>query len=166
MAASLPTSAAELGEVLTFGLWASDETVAPTPPVKRAFATVKALIEKLGHQTIEWTPPSHARATELAFVAFSADGGADIHHHIGLSGEPLQWRIAEHFGTQPFLAKSADQLFDSNLELFQYRRDYMDYWNSTAKLTKSGRPVDAVLAPVAPISAIELDKNAHIGESL
>lgn len=163
LAAALPASAAETGEVLTFGLWASDETVAPTPPVKRAFATVKALIEKLGHQTIEWTPPSHVRATELAFVAFTADGGADIHHHIGLSGEPLQWRIAEYYGTQPFLPKTADQLFDGNLELFQYRRDYMDYWNSTAKLTKSGRPVDAVLAPVAPISAIELEKQSHIG---
>ncbi|CAK7198622.1 hypothetical protein SEUCBS139899_001286 [Sporothrix eucalyptigena] len=163
LASVLPASAEEMSTVLTFGLCPSDEATAPTPPVRRAFATVKALIEKLGHQTIEWKPPSHTRATELAFQAYTADGGADIHHHIGLSGEPLQWRIADYYGTKPSPPKTADQWFDDNLELFQYRRDYMDYWNSTAALTTSGRPVDAVLAPVAPIAAIELDKQWHIG---
>ncbi|KJR81677.1 amidase [Sporothrix schenckii 1099-18] len=164
LAAALPATAAELGQVLTFGLWEGDDQVAPTPPVKRAFATVKALIETLGHQTIEWTPPSHTRATELAMQAFIADGGIDIHYHIGLSGEPLQWRVAELYGTAPKAPTTADQLFDGNLELFQYRRDYMDYWNSTAALTKSGRPVDAILAPVAPGAAVELDnKNFHVG---
>ncbi|CAK7212074.1 hypothetical protein SBRCBS47491_001346 [Sporothrix bragantina] len=163
LAAMLPASAEEMGEVLTFGMCPSDEATAPTPPVRRAFETVKALIEKLGHQTIEWTPPSHSRATELAFQAYIADGGIDIHHHIGLSGEPLQWRVADYYGTEATPPKTADQVFDFNFELFQYRRDYLDYWNSTAALTKSGRPVDAVLAPVAPIAAIELDKSWHIG---
>ena len=54
-----------------------------------------------------------------------------MHYHIGLSGEPL----------------------------FLYRRDYLDYWNSTAALTNSDRPVDAVLSPVAPIAAFGPDSH-------
>ncbi|CAK7243123.1 MAG: hypothetical protein STHCBS139747_004632 [Sporothrix thermara] len=48
----------------------------------------------------------------------------DMHYHIGLSGEPL----------------------------FLYRRDYLDYWNSTAALTNSDRPVDAVLSPTKRVA--------------
>ncbi|OAA65242.1 Amidase [Niveomyces insectorum RCEF 264] len=161
--ALLATLPATAGTPLTFGLWAGDGLVSPLPPVQRAFDTVKDRIHALGHHTIVWTPPSHDEATELAVEAFTADGGIDIHHHIGLSGEPLQPRIQAMYGDKPSAPKTADALSAFNLRLGRYRKAYMDYWNSTAALTKSGAPVDAVLAPVAPHAALELGKALHIG---
>ncbi len=148
---------------VTIGLYLSDGIVAPLPPVRRAFETVKAALTKSGVELIEWQPPSHGVATELARVAFLADGGTDIFHHIGLSGEPLNWRVAELYGNEATTPMPADKLYEYNLELFQFRRDYMDYWNSTAALTASGRPVDAILTPVLPCAGIEFKKAAYIG---
>jgi amidase len=57
-----PTDASKL----TFGIYPTDGVVNPLPPVKRAMEMVKTLIHKLGHDTIDWNPPSHARGNEIA----------------------------------------------------------------------------------------------------
>ncbi|KAF2667159.1 acetamidase [Microthyrium microscopicum] len=147
---------------LTFGLYSSDGDVNPLPPVKRAMEKMKALILEMGHEIIEWNPPSHARAYKLAFEAFTSDGGIDIHHHIGLSGETLQPRIEEFYGKKAVPAKTVDALHRINLDVAAYRKEYMDYWNSTSALTKTGKPVDAILAPVAPFPALEFGKSAIV----
>lgn len=53
------------GGKLTFGIYATDGVVNPLPPIKRAMETVKSLIHSLGHETIEWNPPSHSKAMDL-----------------------------------------------------------------------------------------------------
>ncbi|OAP56028.1 amidase [Fonsecaea erecta] len=151
------------GSKLTFGLLPTDGIVNPQPAVRRAFETVKELILEMGHHVVEWKPPSHTRAIELAFEAFTADSGLDIWHHIGLSGETLQDRVQEIYGKQPGTPKTIDQVWDLNLKLRQYQQEYMDYWNSTAELTGTGRPVDAVLTPVAPFAALQFEKAMHVG---
>ena len=50
---------------LTFGILRSDGIVATQPPVSRAIELVVAVIEKLGHQVVDWKPPSHKRGVEL-----------------------------------------------------------------------------------------------------
>lgn len=39
----------------------------------------------------------------------------------------------------------------------------MDYWNSTSKITKTGRPVDAVICAVAPYAAPVAGKYDYYG---
>lgn len=39
----------------------------------------------------------------------------------------------------------------------------MDYWNSTANLTTTGKPVDAVICPTAPHAAVIPGKYRHTG---
>jgi amidase len=34
------------------------------------------------------------------------------------------------------------------IALRDYRKAYLEYWNSTAALTGTGKPVDALIAPV------------------
>ena len=89
-----------------------------------------------------------------------ADGGADIAHHLGLSGEPksLQCIVGEGI---PHL--SALELAALNVEKRQYQKLYMDYWNSTAEITGTGRPVDGVICPCAPHAAVLPHKYAHVG---
>ncbi|OAL34479.1 hypothetical protein AYO20_06322 [Fonsecaea nubica] len=151
------------GSKLTFGLLPSDGIVNPQPGVRRAFETVKALILEMGHDVVDWNPPSHKKGVELAFEAFTADAGLDIWHHIGLSGEPLQDRVREFYGEKAGTPKTVDKVWDLNLRVREYQKEYMDYWNSTAASTQSGRPVDAILTPVAPFAALQFEKAMPIG---
>lgn len=96
--------------------------------------------------------------------AFTADGGQDIWHHIGLSGETLQASISEIYGHAAKAPKTIDKVWEINLELRQYQKEYMEYWNDTAKLTKSGRPVDAILTPVAPFAALQFGQPFYVGK--
>lgn len=40
-----------------------------------------------------------------------------------------------------------------NVEKREYQKEYMDYWNSTSELTGTGRAVDAIITPLAPMPA-------------
>ena len=59
---------------LAFGVYLSDSepnplAVRPIPPVKRGLDELVSLIRKLGHDVIEWEPPSHSRAMEIGVCA-------------------------------------------------------------------------------------------------
>ena len=51
---------------LAFAVMRSDGVVQSQPPVRRAIEIVVRTAEKLGHKVIEWQPPSHQRALDLA----------------------------------------------------------------------------------------------------
>jgi amidase len=38
----------------------------------------------------------------------------------------------------------------------------MEYWNSTAQLTGTGRPVDAIISPLAPFAAARPEKYTYL----
>ena len=54
------------GGQLAFGIMRNDGVVQVQPPVNRAIDIVVRTIEKLGHKVIEWNPPSHEKALEIA----------------------------------------------------------------------------------------------------
>lgn len=41
-----------------------------------------------------------------------------------------------------------------NVRKRQYQKAYLEYWNSTTQLTGTGRPVDAIICPVAAQAAV------------
>ncbi|KAF3407902.1 Acetamidase [Talaromyces pinophilus] len=137
-------------EVLTFGVMLHDGFVQPHPPVQRAIKMVVDTFNRLGHRTIEWHPPSHQEALEIATTAFSLDGGEDILSQLALSGETLLPQSFIKSGTQ----KNASQVAALNVRKRQYQKAYLEYWNSTTQLTSTGRPVDAIICPVAAQAAI------------
>jgi amidase len=53
------------GGPFSFGIMYHDGQIHPQPPVHRAIEIVVKAIEKLGHKTIEWKPPSHQRGVDL-----------------------------------------------------------------------------------------------------
>jgi amidase len=61
--------------------------------------------------------------------------------------------------------KTADQIWDTNVRLRAFQKEYMDYWNSTATMTSSGKPVVAVLSPVSAVAAYRFDKTNPSGMS-
>ncbi|KAH6679332.1 amidase signature domain-containing protein [Halenospora varia] len=144
------------GGQLCFGIFWQDENVRPQPPVRRALDIVVKTVEKLGHKVIEWKPPSHARGIEIALKTWLYDGGTDVHAAFALSGEPMVSQISSTYGERKE-EYTASQIATVNVAKRAYQKEYMDYWNSTATLTTTGRPVDAIIAPLAPFAAARPD---------
>jgi len=153
------------GSQLAFGVFPHDGTVQPQPPVRRAVDIVMKTVEKLGHKVVEWKPPSHADAAEITFKSWLYDGGADVHSAFDLSGEPMASQISSTYGTRQE-EYSASQIAAVNVRKRQYQKKYMDYWNSTASITGTGRPVDAVITPLAPFAAARPDMYKYYAYSV
>jgi amidase len=138
---------------LAFGILHDDGIVRPTPPVRRALALTASALRRLGHTVIPWHPPSHTTGLALANETWTFDGGADVHGAFGLSGETPAAQIGAHFGPAPVAEYTASRVAAVNVRKRDYQRAYLEYWNGTAAVTGTGRPVDGVIAPVAPYPA-------------
>lgn len=58
---------------------------------------------------------------------------------------------------------SASKISANNIAKREYQKEYMEYWNSTARSTSTGRPVDAIIAPLAPFAAARPDRYKYYG---
>ncbi|KAF7511208.1 hypothetical protein GJ744_005105 [Endocarpon pusillum] len=145
-------AAASGNSKLSFATLKHDGVVGLHPPVARALQLCADLLAKAGHKVIEWKPPSHEHGAKLVFNSWKYDGGADIHSAMALSGEPLAQQLFL-FGDKPEKQYSAAEISANNVALREWRKQYMDYWNSTTELTGTGRPVDGVITAVAPFAA-------------
>ncbi|KAJ5727268.1 hypothetical protein N7493_005088 [Penicillium malachiteum] len=130
------------------------------PPIARGLDIVEQTLKRLGHRVITWDPPSHAIAHELGGRIFDMDGGTDIRHHYGLSGET---KAAQVIVTENGPEITASALAALNIGKREYQKQYMDYWNSTADLTGTGRPVDGLLCPLAPHAAVIPGQYGNVG---
>ncbi|KAE8445125.1 hypothetical protein EG329_013727 [Mollisiaceae sp. DMI_Dod_QoI] len=152
------------GGQLTFGVSRSDGIVNCQPPVRRAIDIVIKTAEKLGHKVFEWSPPDHKRCLEIAFKTWLYDGGADVHAALALSGEPMASQVSSTYGTLQE-QYTASKIAANNVAKRAYQKEYMEYWNSTSTITGTGRPIDAVIAPLAPFAAARPDMYKYYGLS-
>lgn len=135
---------------LSFAVMRHDGTCTVHPPVARAVDIAVKAIEKLGHQVIEWSPTvPHARLNQICAQCWDFDGGADCRKDFALSGEVPAPDIM--LADKP--PANASEIMAVNIAKREAQKDYMEYWNSTASLTNTGRPVDAIISPLAPFSA-------------
>jgi amidase len=151
------------GGKLCFGVLKTDGVVMPMPPVQRAIDELVAALEKAGHDVIEWTPPSHKTIIDTGLKTWLFDGGADVRAAFALSGEPMAEQVSLY--ETPKEEFTASQISATNVELRDLRKQYLDYWNSTAEKTSTGRPVDAVICPLAPFPAARPKKFTYYGYS-
>ena len=134
---------------------------------------------------IDWKPHKHAelykatvRATysvvEMQFAhpsktdIWAAAGEEDYAAVTSLTGEPI---LKSMSSVDTSGGTSEDGVYIKNtsisaFELFQIqkrraalRKEYLDYWQSTKASTSTGRPVDAVISPVAPFPPPPHGKN-------
>jgi hypothetical protein len=144
---------------LSFAVLSHDGSCAVHPPVARALKMVVDALRAKGHTVIEWKPtPTHAHLADIAGQVYSFDGGADSRHHFGLSGEkPAPQLIAAESPEY-----SATDIMKTNIAKREAQKDYLEYWNSTAELTGTGRPVDAIISPLAPFAAARPEKYTYL----
>ncbi|KAL8818307.1 MAG: hypothetical protein Q9223_003030 [Gallowayella weberi] len=150
---------------LSFAVLRHDGAVEPHPPVKRAIETVVQTLEKQGHKVIDWKPPSHKQGLDLLHNAWSYDRGADFRSAFELSGEPAAPQLGNTYGVESVIEPPEDAVYiaGNNVAKRQYQKEYMEYWNSTAELTGTGKPVDTVILPVAPFAAARPNTYLYYG---
>ena len=138
---------------LAFGVLAHDGGAAPHPPVQRAMDIAVRALQKFGHSTFQWElPVATARLEDLAFKTWAYDGGRDCHAAFQLSGEepvPQIWDMYREL--QP--EYTATDIAANNVDKRNLQKVYMEYWNSTATKTHTGRPADCILMPANPFAA-------------
>ncbi|KAI5270396.1 amidase [Aureobasidium subglaciale] len=139
---------------LTFAVLKHDGNCAPHPPIKRALEETVQKLEALGHKVIEWQPPSHGKLEEICGKSWNYDGNADAARAFALSGEEPKPNIM--FGRAP--EANATDIMRNQVNKRDAEKEYMEYWNSTSELTGTGRPVDAIISPLAPFTAARPNK--------
>lgn len=102
---------------------------------------------------IEWEPPSHQKVNEICMKTWVFDGGRDFVDSFALSGEPMSAQVGGQYGTTLIEQYNAVEIAKVNVEQRTIKKQYSDYWNSTASKTSTGRPIDAIISPIAPFPA-------------
>lgn len=142
---------------LAFGVFRYDGSCSVHPPVKRAVEEAVKKLESQGHKIIEWQPPSHKRLASICGKAWGYDGGADAKKAFELSGEVPDPSLLSLDTPQA----NATDIMQNQVDKRNAEKEYMEYWNSTKDLTGTGRPVDAVISPLAPFAAARPGKYTY-----
>jgi amidase len=150
---------------LAFGVIYHDGYVGVTPPIKRALEMTVEVLKKQGHEVISWNPPAHRDINDCALNTWMYDGGLDLLESFQLSGEPMAPQLAGAFG-EPREQFTGSMIAANNVRQRELKKNYMDYWNSTASQTTSGRPVDAIISPIAPFPAARPKMYGYYGYSI
>ncbi|KAI0639369.1 general amidase [Trametes polyzona] len=148
------------GKSLCYGIMWDEGSVKPHPPVLRALSIVKRALEAAGHKVIEWKSLRHSEYIAVARSIWLADGSEDYNSCL-TTGEPLINSMdpkadpndvpAFRIPRQPL---TAYQIWQLNKERRSLRKAYLDRWEATVSETGTGRPIDALIAPVAPYAAV------------
>jgi amidase len=134
---------------------------------------------------VDWKPYKHAELYEVTVRAafgtaerqsaypsqidiWAAAGEADYAAVTSQTGEPIL-KSMSNFGPSSSTSEAGVYIKDAGIsafELFQIqtrratlRKEYLDYWQSTKSSTSTGRPVDAIISPVAPFPPTPHGKN-------
>jgi amidase len=73
--------------------------------------------------------------------------------------------LAGAFGGGPKEQFTGSMISANNVLQRELKKEYMDYWNSTASKTSTGKPVDAIICPLAPFPAARRAMYAYYGYS-
>ncbi|KIM75823.1 hypothetical protein PILCRDRAFT_13322 [Piloderma croceum F 1598] len=151
---------------LSFGMHKFDGVVMPHVPVLRAMDELKAKLQAAGDEVIEWTPPPHSEAFHILWDVFTMDGGNDIHDTLAISGETPVAQLAASYGQSKGSLPTFDipKIWNLHQRKYDYQTHYSHYWNSTANLTKSHLPVNAVLLPAAPSASFRPGEGVYFSK--
>ncbi|KAI0051681.1 general amidase [Auriscalpium vulgare] len=142
------------GKKLCFAILWDNGIVKPHPPVKRALEMTKAALLKAGHEVVDWKSYKYAEIIECTRDIWTAAGLEDYQAVTSQLGEPILESMlgAEAEATAEYVGQesiSAFRLFQIQKKLLALRKESLDLWQATQSQTSTGRPVDAIISPVA-----------------
>ncbi|KAF8801241.1 amidase [Phlegmacium glaucopus] len=148
------------GDKLCFAILWDDGHLVPHPPVIRGLEETKQALLKSGHKVIDWKPLKHSEICQTISAVWNAGAAEDYRVATAPSGEPLIANMSLGVeGPNPDTERamfrplpngiSAYELWQVQKRKLGLRQEYLDHWNSTVALTGTGRPVDAIISPMA-----------------
>jgi amidase len=132
------------------GVMWDDGVVLPTPPVRRALASVVERLRRAGWEVVEWDNKDQAKGLELLERMFVADGAKAIKHELQRSGEPLRPEMAA-FDNQTELGTY--DMWQLHSERVDFQKKYLDRWNEAG--------IEALLCPTTPFSFVGNGRFKH-----
>ncbi|THH05729.1 hypothetical protein EW146_g9823 [Bondarzewia mesenterica] len=160
------------GKKLCIGILWDDGVIVPQPPVIRALEMTKKALIAAGHEVVDWKQYKHAEIYEVTKVIWTAAGLEDYEAVVAATGEPILSSMEEAVdlpGEGIYLASegiSAYQLWQVQKKKLDLRKEYLDYWQKSIEITTTGRPVDAIISPVAPYPPPPHGKNRSAGRTV
>jgi len=141
-----------LPKKLTIAILYDDGVVAPHPPLTQALKKYEAELRKAGHEIVLWEPLDHKKGWDLILKFYFLDGGEEYRQVLSTGEEPpvpqTEWILGQIKNRRPF---TVEEIFRLNAERETLRAKALEHWNATRG--SMGRPVDAILCPVAPTLA-------------
>jgi amidase len=133
------------GAKLCFGFVAHDGVVQPHPPIVRGMEELKRSIAQDGHSTIDIDFfDGDDRLWETALKIFSRDGGTELRGTAARYNEPL---LPETMVPSPGDTLSLLEYFEVARNIQSFRQKYLQRLDATRTMTRTGRPVDALILP-------------------
>ncbi|CAI6331438.1 unnamed protein product [Periconia digitata] len=138
---------------MVIAIMRDDGVVKLHPPVARVLEEVVSKLEKAGHELVPWTPGTlHQEIIDVMDAYYTADGGEDIKRDVCAGGEPFIPHVEALVNKgQPI---SVYQYWQLNKRKVALQKRFLDLWNATQSLQHQGKPIDILLAPVMPHSAV------------
>lgn len=96
---------------------------------------------------------------------FGSAAGPAIISAIEASGEPPVSQMRTLFDQPNVISSSTAEFWDLCQRREDYKRAYADYWTKMNNCSISGRPVDGVILPVAPTSAVRAGEFYYLAYS-
>ncbi|KAK3676377.1 hypothetical protein LTR78_003653 [Recurvomyces mirabilis] len=136
---------------LVIGLLADDGVVKIHPPLERVLLEAAGKLSAAGHEIVQWDASDHQDCIKIMDQYYTADGCEDILREVAKGGEPLVPHVQALVERAP--AISVYEYWQLNRQKQAAQRAYLDKWRAF-KSPKSGRPVDVLLTPTMPHSAV------------
>jgi amidase len=146
-------------------LW-DDGVVRPHPPIVNALKQVNNALIDAGHDVIHWEPmDNHQASWNLITKLYFQDGADEYIQLMRDTHDPpvpqTEW-ILSFAPNRPY---TVPETWELNVQRDAFRTELAAHWLATKHRTKTGRPVDVVLCPVAPTLAPPHDTTRWWGYS-
>ncbi|KAF2026113.1 acetamidase [Setomelanomma holmii] len=146
---------------LVIAVMQDDGVVKPHPPVARVLEEVAAKLAKAGHEIVPWAPGTlHQECIDIMDQYYTADGGEDIRRDVAAGREPFIPHVEALVNKGK--AISVYDYWQLNKQKLAAQKRYLDLWNSTRSVS-TGKPIDILLTPVMPHSAVPHRKCRWVG---
>ncbi|KAJ9609603.1 hypothetical protein H2200_005931 [Cladophialophora chaetospira] len=132
-------------EKLSFGLMTSDSCVTPQPSIARALREIAEKLREAGHEVIEFSPPFDCwEVARSTWRLWFQTGAKETLALVASSGEPL-------YPTFKWYLETFDiKELTLNTQQAEWRYQFAEAWHNTKSKTRSGGPIDCLIAPCAP----------------
>lgn len=135
---------------MVIGLILDDGVVRAHPPIERALRELSAKLADCGHEIVLWDTSDHLPCIQLMDRYYTVDGGEDIRRDVAAAGEPLVPHVESL--VKRGQAISVYEYWQLNKRKIALQKKYLDKWNAVR--SAAGRPVDVLLSPTVPHTAI------------